>query len=71
MLLPHMVCKPWLLVVGGQVQGSRLCVWGEGSCSTDAADDGQYKCPKHVEQLISAINHSVASSWGFFFSTLP
>jgi hypothetical protein len=27
-----------------------------------------YKCPKHVEQIISAINHSVASSW-FFFST--
>ena len=26
-----------------------------------------YKCPKHVEQIISAINHSVASSW---FSTL-
>ena len=22
-----------------------------------------YKCPKHVEQIISAINHSVASSW--------
>jgi hypothetical protein len=27
-----------------------------------------YKCPKHVEHIISAINHSVASSW-FFFST--
>ena len=26
-----------------------------------------YKCPKHVEQIISAINHSVASSW---FSSL-
>ena len=26
------------------------------------------KCPKHVEHIISAINHSVASSW-FFFST--
>ena len=25
------------------------------------------KCPKHVERIISAINHSVASS-GFFFS---
>ena len=22
-----------------------------------------YKCPKHVEQIISAIKHSVASSW--------
>ena len=26
-----------------------------------------YKCPKHVEQIISAIKHSVASSW---FSSL-
>ena len=24
-----------------------------------------YKCPKHVEQIIGAINHSVASSWVF------
>ena len=26
---------PWLLVVGGQVQGSRLCVRDKGSCATD------------------------------------
>jgi hypothetical protein len=25
---------PWLLVVGGQVQGSRLCVQEEGCCTT-------------------------------------
>jgi len=25
---------PWLLVVGGQVQGSRLCVRDERSCSS-------------------------------------
>jgi hypothetical protein len=31
---------PWLLVVGGQVQGSRLCVWDEGSCSSRS--DGRY-----------------------------
>jgi len=24
-----------------------------------------YKCPKHVEQIVRAINHSVASSWFF------
>ena len=29
-LLPHMVCNAWLLVVSGQVQGSRLCVRDEG-----------------------------------------
>jgi len=28
-----------------------------------------YKCPKHVEQVISAIRHSIASNGGFF-STL-
>ena len=27
-----------------------------------------YKCPKHVEQIISTINDTVASSW-FFYST--
>jgi len=32
-----------------------------------APDDGAYKCPKHVEQIISATKHSVASSW---FSSL-
>ena len=26
------------------------------------------KCPKHVEHIISAINHSVASSWFFLFT---
>ena len=33
-LLPTMVCSAWLLVVGGQVQGSRLCVHEEGYCTT-------------------------------------
>ena len=93
---------PSLLVVGGQVQGSRLCVRDEGSCSSSFPHPGRiaccsapnsrppatnalhticanntsivssswwwaYKCPKHVEQIIIAINHSVASSW---FSSL-
>ena len=30
-LLPPMVCSAWLLVVGGQLQGSRVCVQEEGS----------------------------------------
>ena len=96
---------PWLLVVGGQVQGSRLCVRDEGNCATESQNfphPGRiaycfarnsrppatkalhticsnntstvsnfrwwaYNCPKHVEQIISAINHSAASSW---FSSL-
>ena len=33
LLLP-MVCSAWLLVVGGQAQGSRLCVRKEGCCTT-------------------------------------
>jgi hypothetical protein len=28
---------PWMLVVGGQVQGSRLCIQNEGCCSTSRA----------------------------------
>ena len=29
-----MVCIAWLLVVGGQVKGSRLCVQDDGYCTT-------------------------------------
>ena len=36
-LLPPMVCSAWLLVVGGQVQGSRLCVQEEGYCTMSRA----------------------------------
>jgi len=60
---------PWLLVVGGQVQGSRLCVRDEGSYTSVMSSSwwSSYMCPKYVEQIISAINHLVASSW---FSSL-
>ena len=34
LLLPPMVYSAWLLVVGGQVQGIRLCVPEEGCCTT-------------------------------------
>jgi len=33
-LLPPMVCSAWLLVVGGQVQSSRVCVQEEGCCTS-------------------------------------
>ena len=33
-LLPPMVCSAWLPVVGGQAQGSSLCVQEEGCCMT-------------------------------------
>jgi hypothetical protein len=70
-----LVLLPWLLVVGGQVQGSRLCVRDEGGCSISQTICGNntstvsrswwwaQKCPKHVEQIIRAINHPVAFSW--------
>ena len=32
-LLPPRVCRAWLLVVGGQVQGSGVCVQEEGCCT--------------------------------------
>jgi hypothetical protein len=34
LLLRPMVCSAWLLVVGGQVQSSRLCVQEEGCCTS-------------------------------------
>ena len=36
-LLPPMVCSAWLLVVGGQVQGGRVCVQEEGCCTTQTS----------------------------------
>jgi len=131
---------PWLLVVGGQVQGTRLCVRDGGCCSSRTtsiillpcicrlcveqhpssccpapagyvsgmrdvvrveqhtssccpAPDRRpaatkalhticgnntsivwsswwwaYKCPKHVEQITSAINNSIAFRWAFFYT---
>jgi len=37
-LLPPMVCSAWLLVVGGQVQGSRLCVQNEGMLQDESCN---------------------------------
>jgi len=35
---------PWLLVVCGQVHGSRLCVRDEGSCSSSFPHPGRIPC---------------------------
>ena len=37
-LLPPVVCSAWLLVVGGEVQSSRLCVQEEGCCMTESCN---------------------------------
>ena len=49
-------------------------MWNSSNCCKnilavmpEMGDPMAYKCLKHVEQIISAIDHSVASSW---FSSL-
>ena len=49
------------------MQGSRLGVRNEESCSEQLPSSRAHISAKHVEQIISAINHSVASGW---FSSL-
>jgi len=53
LLPPHMVCNA--LVAGGRNNTSIVSSSWWWEC----------KCPKHVEQIISAIKHLVASSWFF------
>ena len=43
-LLPPMVCSAWLLVVGVQVQGSRVCVQKEGCFSSYNPHPGRLVC---------------------------
>ena len=68
LLLP-MVCSAWLLVVGGQVQGSRLCVQEKGCC-TNATSLFLLPCtwpPTTSNQELHTIGgnntHIVSSSW--------
>jgi len=44
-----------------------ICSDNTSTCIVSCSWGWAYKCPKHVEQLISAIEHSIASSW---FSSL-
>ena len=75
-LLPLMVCSAWLLVVGGQVQDSRLCVQDEGYSSTESGYiplPGRIAClqctwpPTTSNQALHTIGGSktriVSSSW--------
>jgi len=43
-LLPHMVCNVLIAGGRGQVQGSRLCVRVEGSCSSSFPHPGRIAC---------------------------
>jgi hypothetical protein len=73
----------WCAVLGCWLSGVRCRAAGCESRKTDAAGLCEscsiplpglkllmmgIECPKHVERIISAIKHSVTSSW-FFFST--
>ena len=73
-LLPPMVCRAWLLVVGGQVKGSRLYVQKEGCCTTESCNiplSGRLlSCiwpPTTRNQALHTIGgnntHIVSSSW--------
>ena len=67
-LLPPSVCSAWLLVVGGQVQDSRLCVQKEGCCTTcNIHFPGRIDCcPATSNQALHTIGgnntHIVSSS---------
>ena len=66
-----MVCSAWLLVVGGQVQSSRLLVQEEGCCTMESWDpwdppslllDGYRVFPGGKERPERAADHSLPSS---------
>ena len=48
-------------------QGITHTTHGNNTCIVSCSWRWAYKCPKHVEQITSEINHSVASTW---FSSL-
>ena len=56
-LLPPMVCSAWLLVVGGQVQGSKLCVRNEGCCSRNIPHPGRTACCSAPDPRQPATKH--------------
>jgi len=50
---------PWLLVVGGQGQGSRLCVRDEGNCATESHNFKVFGCRifKGLSCIIKIVKH--------------
>ena len=67
-LLPHMVRNA--LFAGGRRSGAGQqalrTICGNNTSIASSTWWWAYECPNHVEQITSAINHSVASSWVFF-----
>ena len=47
---PPMVCSAWLLAVGGQVQGSRVCVQEEGCCTSFTVTSSWFFFSTHMQQ---------------------
>jgi len=59
---------PWLMVVGWPLATKALhTICGNNTIIVSSSWWWAYRCPKHVEQIISAMKHSVASRW---FSSL-
>ena len=56
-LLPPMVCSAWLLVVGGRVQRSRLCVQEVGCCTYHIPLPGLTACCLTPESRQPATKH--------------
>jgi len=61
---------PWLLVVASRAAGyappatkALHTTCGNNASIVSSSWWWTYKCPKHIEQIISAMKHSVASSW--------
>ena len=52
-LLPRMVCNA--LVAGGRLLGAEQQTMRPGRIACCSAPNSAYKCPKHVEQIVSAI----------------
>ena len=65
---------PWLLVVGGQVQGSRLCIRNEGCCgatsliSVDHVDHINALCWKNFEFVSVALCNIYSYHWALKFN---
>ena len=62
---------PWLLVVGGQVQDSRLCVRNEGCCSRNIPHSGRIACcpAPDLRQPANKASHTIGGNNTRIFSS--
>jgi len=62
---PHSRCMACCSVPNSRPPATKALhtTWGNNTSIVSSSWWWAFKCPKHVEQIISAIKHSVASSW--------